>query len=348
MPEHRRRVPGAPPRKGRKQRIYADLSRAHDDVTLVVWQPDDRKRLDVLLVERLPWRSRTQVQGMIERGEVLVNGAPAHKASQRVLHNDRLLVRVPKPEDALRNEDVPLRALYEDPKLLALDKPAGVICHPVGNKRFGTLANALHARYRNDDPALDIVPRLCHRLDRETSGIILVALAPGVRKRMQWIFESKKVVKEYLAVVQGLYPVDYEIVDLPLGPRGGRIRIARGVDHEHGVPAQTVINVEQRFEPRPGDDGFTFIRASPITGRQHQIRVHALARGHPVLGDTMYGPEELGWKGFPAPPARPILARHALHAHRIQFPHPVSGEELDIRAPLPPDMAELLSFLRSR
>lgn len=337
-------------RPSRKQRTYADLSRPEKDVTLEVHLPHDRMRLDQFLKDRLAWRSRTQIQDMIDRGEVLIEGTAAHKPSQRVIHRQRIVVRVPKPEGEIDHGSIPLRGLREDPYLLALDKPAGVICHPVGNTRFGTLINALHAKYRRpESPALDIVPRLCHRLDRETSGIILVALAPGVRKRMQWIFETKRVVKEYLAIVEGLYPVDYEIVDLPIGrATGTHVRIARGIDLEGGDPSQTVVIVEERFEPRPGDGGFTLLRASPITGRQHQIRVHVTAQGHPVLGDTMYGPLRLEFQGFPAPPARPILTRHALHAHRIQLPHPITGEELDIRAPLPDDMRRLLEYLRAR
>lgn len=337
-------------RAHRKTRVYADLSKPHEDVTLEVHLPQDRMRLDVFLSERLAWRSRTKIQAMIEGGEVLVNGAAATKASQRVLHRDTVLVRVPKTAGPLGNDEVPLRPIYEDRKLLALDKPAGVVCHPVGKIRYGTLVNALHARYRRpEDPALDLVPRLCHRLDRDTSGIILVALAPGVRKRMQWIFESKKVVKEYLAIVEGVYGPDHEIIDLPIGrDLKSHLRIAQGVDLEAGLPAMTVVNVEERFPAREGDRGFTLLRASPITGRQHQIRVHVAARGHPVLGDTMYGPLGLRFPGWPAPPAVPILKRHGLHAFRIQVPHPITGDELDLRAPLPDDMAGLLDFLRRR
>ncbi len=330
-------------RKPRKSRVYADLSKPHEDVLLEVYLPDDRARLDRFLAERLRWRSRTKIQAMIEGGEVLVNGAAERKPARRVLHRDRVLVRVPPQDGPLGNDGVPIRPIHEDGTLLALDKPAGVVCHPVGKIRAGTLVNALHARYRNADPALDVVPRLCHRLDRDTSGVILVALAPGVRKRMQWIFESKRVVKEYLAVVEGEWEADYEIVDLPIGRNpNSHLRIARGVNHDDGLPATTVVNVEERFA------GFTLLRASPITGRQHQIRVHAAARGHPVLGDTMYGPHGLRWKGFPAPPETPILTRHALHAHRLQVPHPVTGDELDLRAPLPDDMRRLIEYMRKR
>ena len=335
----------------RKRRVYADLSKPHDDVVLEVYLPEDHARLDVFLAGRLEWRSRSKIRRMIEEGDVLIDGAPERKPARKVRQRQKVLVRVPKIEGPLGNDDVPVVKIYEDPYLVALDKAAGTICHPVGKIRYGTLVNALHARYRNtEDRALDIVPRLCHRLDKDTSGIILVALQPGVRKRMQWVFESKLVVKEYTAIVEGELPLDYEIVDLPIGRAKGslaHIRIARGIDHEQGDEALTVVNVEERFPPRDGDRGFTLLRASPITGRQHQIRVHLTARGHPILGDTMYGPLRLGFKQWPPPPAEPLITRQALHAHRIQFPHPVTGEELDLRAPLPEDMRRVLEFLRA-
>jgi 23S rRNA pseudouridine1911/1915/1917 synthase len=336
-----------PKKDHRKRRVYADLSRPQEDVRLVVFEPEHGERLDRFLAARLAWKSRTQAQRLVEEGDVTVNGATARKPSQRVYRRDEVLIRVPRPEEPLRHEEIPLEVVYEDPHVLALAKPAGVVCHPVGKKRYDTLVNALHARYRSADPALDIVPRLCHRLDKDTSGVLLVALAPGVRKRMQWIFESKTVVKEYLAVVEGLWERDYDEVDLPIGrARGSPIRIAQGVDLVEGLPSRTIVCVEERFAPAAEDAGFTLVRCSPVTGRQHQIRVHAAARGRPVLGDTMYGSAALGWGGFPA--GAPVIRRHALHAHRIQLPHPITGEELDLRAPLPADMRALLAHLRAR
>lgn len=335
-------------RGGRKRRVYADLSRPQGDVLLVVFEPEDGARLDRFLAERLAWKSRTQAQKLVLAGDVSVNGAPARKVSQRVFRRDEVLVRVPRPAEPLRLDEIAIDIVYEDPHILALSKAAGIVCHPVGSKRYNTLVNALHGRYRNlDVPGLDVVPRLCHRLDKDTSGLIIVALAPGVRKRMQWIFESKSVVKEYFAVVEGLWERDYDEVDLPIGrASGSHIRIAQGIDWEEGLPSRTIVCVEERFAPAQGDRGFTLVRCSPVTGRQHQIRVHVAARGHPVLGDNMYGTVEPGWGGFPA--SAPVIRRHALHAHRIQFPHPITGEELDLRAPLHADMTALLELLRKR
>lgn len=318
---------------------------------LTVFEPEDGERLDLFLAGRLPWKSRTKIQALVESGEVTLNGEVERKPSRRVRRRDEVVVRVPAPSEPIRHNEIPIEPLFEDAHLLALAKPPGLVCHPVGKKRYNTLVNALHARYRNTaDPARDRVPRLCHRLDMDTSGVLLVALAPGVRKRMQWIFESKEVVKEYLAVVEGLWERDYDEVDLPIGKPAlspvPHVRIARWVDPDGGLPSRTIACVEERFAPADRDNGFTLIRFSPVTGRQHQIRIHAAARGHPVLGDTLYGSARPGWGGFP--PGAPVIRRQALHAHRIQFPHPVTGEELDIRAPLPSDMAALLAHLRAR
>ncbi len=345
VPKKKKRRGLPPPRKGK--RPPRDLSAAHEDVLLDVREGEHGMRLDVFLAERLAWRSRTKVQDMIRDGAVTVSGAPARKPSQRVFRGDRALIRVAAPPpESVRHAEIAaaLDVVYEDAHILALDKAPGVVCHPVGKIRFNTLVNALHARYRRpDDPALDVVPRLCHRLDKDTSGLIVVALAPGVRRRMQWIFEARKVVKEYLAVVEGVWERDYEIVDLPIGPAiGSPIRMQRGVNREEGLPSRTVLCVEERFAAH------TLVRASPITGRQHQIRVHCAAVGHPVLGDRLYGPEKLAWRGFPPGASPPILDRHALHAARIQLPHPITGIELDLRAPLPADMRRLLEHLRER
>ncbi|GIW71392.1 MAG: pseudouridine synthase [Planctomycetota bacterium] len=337
----------------RKRRVYQDFSQPPADLALEVHAPQDGWRLDRFLAAQLRWRSRTAAQRLIEQGRVLRNGAPERKPARRVAAGDRIVLRVeqqppaaPEQQQQQQAAEVPLVPLYEDPLLLVLDKPAGVICHPVGGKRRGTLIEALHRRYRHPDPGRDRVPRLCHRLDKDTSGVLVVALAPGVRRRLQWLFEGHRVVKEYLALVEGLWERDYEIVELPIGPsRGGPIRIAMEVRPD-GLPARTVVCVEERFAPAPGDRGYTLVRCSPVTGRQHQIRVHLAARGHPIVGDTMYGPAGLEFAGFP--PGEPVLRRHALHAWRLQMPHPLWDEELDLRAPLPADLQAALEHLRRR
>jgi 23S rRNA pseudouridine1911/1915/1917 synthase len=334
----------------RKQRAYHDFSEPTGDLELDVYAPEDGWRVDRFLAERMSWRSRRGAQQLIAEGRVTRNGKPVRKSARKLAAGDAIVVRVMPEQDEHPDyeppEEVPLEALYEDPLLLILDKPAGVICHPVGGKRRGTLIEALHARYRSEDPGRDVVPRLGHRLDKDTSGVLVVALARGVRRKLQWIFEGHDVVKEYLALVEGVWQRDYEIVDLPLGPSiDGPIRIAMQV-RDDGMPSKTVVCVEERFRPMGGDRGYTLVRCSPITGRQHQIRVHTMAMGHPIVGDVVYGPAGKGFPGFPV--RAPVLHRQALHARRIQLPHPVWPDELDVTAPLPPDFTAALAYLRAR
>lgn len=328
--------------RARKQRPRLDqpvVSRSW-----VVDEPYGDWRLDRFVAEHVTWHSRTGIQGMIEEGRVWVDDALASKSAYRLAVG--ACVRVDAQEQAAAGEAEPLpavRVLHEDALLLVVDKPPGVVCHPVGSTQRGTLIQALHAKYRSDQQADDCVPRLCHRLDRDTSGVLVVALAAGVRAQMQGLFEGHRVVKEYLALVVGNWPRDYEVVDLPLGPtREGPIRISMEV-RDDGSRAQTVVSVERRFPRLFGDRGFTLLRCSPITGRQHQIRVHVAERGHPVVGDRMYGGDE-------AMDAAKLVSmeRQALHAQRFLSPHPVLHAELDVRAGVPDDLARALAFLGAR
>lgn len=340
-----KRARGAKPRK---EREHVDLSRPDGDVELEVYEPEIGLRIDRFLSDRLPWRSRAQVVRLIEEGRVLLNGGAVAKPAKRVAHFDRVLVRV-LPGEFEDPGAIPLEVIYEDAHLLALNKQPGLVCHPAGRVRSGTLMNALHARYRRPDrPLADIVPRLCHRLDKDTSGVILVAKSERVRRRMQWIFEEKLVAKDYLAIARGLLPRDYAEVQLPLGPAGpdARIRISMAV-REDGLPSRTIVCAEERFPlaGAPGG-GYTLARCSPVTGRQHQIRVHLAALGFAILGDSIYGDAPHGSFAFPGVD-EPLLCRQALHAHRIQLPHPVFGE-LDLTAPLPEDMRAAIAHLRAR
>lgn len=338
---------GPPPRQGREIR---DLSQPEEDVELIVYAPEDGMRIDRFLSERLWWRSRAQSVQLLADGRVQRNGAIIRKPSRRVSERDRIRVEVPEPAPATAPGDVPLEIVYQDAHLLALNKQAGLVCHPVGKIRSGTLMNALHARFRRPDvPEADIVPRLCHRLDRDTSGVILVALSERVRRRMQWIFESKVVCKEYLALCEGHWERDYDEVHLPIGRAGpeAEIRISMAV-RTGGAPSRTIVCVEERFLPGPFDGGFTLLRCSPVTGRQHQIRVHLAAKGHPIVGDSIYGSAPETGFGFLREEA-PTLGRQFLHARRIQLPHPVvPGGELDLTAPLPADLRATLAALRAR
>lgn len=329
----------------------ADLSRPSGDVVLTVFEPEDGLRIDRFLKGRLAWRSRAQSALLIRDGRVFLNGEPVTKSSKKVSERDEVRIEVPEDETFGDPAEIPLEVVYEDAHLLAVNKQPGLVCHPVGSVRHGTLINALHARHRDPDhPDRDVIPRLCHRLDRDTSGVLLVALSERVRRQMQYIFESKVVVKEYLAIARGLWERDYDEVHLPLGPAGpdAEVRISMAVDEANGAPSRTVINVVDRYPPADDDEGYTLLRCSPVTGRQHQIRVHLAARGHPILGDPIYGGAPVRGFRFPAE-GEALLRRQALHAYRIQLPHPVIEElDLDLYAPPPQDFEAAVRWLQTR
>jgi 23S rRNA pseudouridine1911/1915/1917 synthase len=307
-------------------------------------------RLDAYLRRRYPWRSREGYQRMIRRGLVLLNGE-TRKSSTSVRWRDRIRVDYGEPDDLLQDpRRIPLRVLHEDAEVLVLDKQPGVLVHPVGKARFNTITNALHARYRNlADPAKDRVPKLVHRLDKGTSGVLLVALTARARVELGRQFEDREVEKEYRALVLGDPRSDGGTVDLPIVPEAlatpGRPRMTT-LPRGEGPGARTDWAVEERF------GRFALLRFVLHTGRTHQIRVHAAALGHPLVGDDQYGdgkplhPSVAAGSDAPARGEPPLLARTALHSARLVFTHPASGERLDVRAPLPPDMAAAVEALR--
>jgi 23S rRNA pseudouridine1911/1915/1917 synthase len=231
--------------------------------------------------------------------------------------------------------------LFQDAALLVVDKPAGLPMHPSARYHSGTLVNVIRTRYGPDfraDPA--------HRLDRETSGIIVCGRTLESCQRLMRAFMDGEVHKEYLAITEGAPAEDSFEVDAPIAEGTELIRIAVRIDREVGKPARTRFQVLRRFER----DGamFALVRAFPETGRQHQIRVHLREAGFPIVGDKMYGPDEGYFDRFSKHCLEPEawdklrLPRHALHAARIRFPHPVTGTEVEFESPLPPDLREFL------
>jgi 23S rRNA pseudouridine1911/1915/1917 synthase len=323
-------MPRRPPR---------DLSLPPEECRYRVGEDDHRSRLDHFLQKHFPWRSRTVLHDFIANGRVLVAGVPRTRKSARVLEGEVVSVLVPPPPEAVRHEQLAraLDVIYEDDDLVAIAKPAGMIVHPVGKKRVNTLIQALHWRYRRGDAGAKVMPKICHRLDRETSGVVVVAKDEKARVRIQEIFEAREVEKEYAAFVRGVVLEEAGRIDRAIGPDPeGRIK-TQMTCRPDGLPSATRFQVLERFE------GVTFMRFDLETGRQHQIRVHARSIGHPVLLDPLYGDGEP--RSYPE--VDPVIERHALHARRIKFPHPRTGDALELVAPLPADMAALLERLRS-
>jgi 23S rRNA pseudouridine1911/1915/1917 synthase len=281
---------------------------------------DARLRLDQVLVRRVTdvtRMSRSRAQDWIESGAVLVDGAVALRPSVRV--REGVLVEVALPESAEprmrpQAEAGALDVIYEDEHVLALNKPAGVVVHPSYKNVSGTLLNAVlwHLRHRDD-----VRPGIVTRLDKDTSGVLLVSLTAGVHAALQ----RTEIRKEYLAIVAGVPRPPSGTIELSLGRDPDDRR--RVVVTPDGLPSVT------HYEVLSSENGLSVVRCELGTGRTHQIRVHMAARGWPVLGDPTYG----------VPDAR--LTRQALHSWRATFVHPISGAQLQITAALPSDLAGL-------
>lgn len=286
------------------------------------------QRLDRFVIETLVWKSRSRVQKLIRRGVVTVNSEPS-KPSRRVRAGDvvRLTLSpgVGVPTDY---EERQIDVVYEDRWLAVVNKPPGMLVHPVGRHVYDTLINYLHHRYHRSIEGGDgVIPRLCHRLDRDTTGLLVVGKDSYVHREVSDQFETRRVAKEYLALVAGIYPAERRAIDIPLG-EGRCLRSAL----EAGVlrPALTAVEVQQSLPEH------TLLRCSPHTGRQNQIRVHLAAVGFPIVGDIRYG-------GPPPPPGFP--PRYLLHSARVRFHHPRLKMEMEIEAPPPDDFRELVARL---
>ncbi len=300
---------------------------------LQVMAEEAGERLDRFVVAHLaPALSRAAVQRLIESGDILVNHATA-KPSYRVEEGDVVEVSMPEPAAAEPTaEAMQLDVVYEDEALAVINKPAGLVVHPAHGHAAGTLLNGLLARYPElrSWPAEEGFPGLVHRLDRDTSGLLVVARKPAVRAALRAQFKATQVHKVYLALVIGRPELELARIEAPIG-RDPQQRKRMAVLPEGGKRAMTEYRVLERL----GD--YTLLEVRPETGRTHQIRVHLAAIGYPVVGDRVYGPQR----------QRLALGRLFLHAAQLTFRHPVSGQEVTFEAPLPPELQAVLTRLRA-
>ena len=286
-------------------------------------------RLDLVLAARLD-TSRTQAATLIANGNVLVN-ARRQKASYRVERNDRIVVDIPPPPGrAIVPESIPLEIVYEDEDLLVVNKPAGMVVHPAPGNWTGTLVNALVARGGElSEEGGEDRAGIVHRLDKDTSGLLLVAKTDRAHRSLGAAIAARRVVRRYAALAWGHLDADRRTVEGPIG-RDPRDRKRMAIVST-GKPARTDFVRLARF------DAADLLRAHLHTGRTHQIRVHLASIGHPVVGDDTYGGG--GGRRLVSLPSR----RHFLHAARLAFAHPVTGAPMDLRAPLPPDLRQSLA-----
>ncbi len=289
---------------------------------------DAGKRLDQFLRERLPQYSRSRLQDWIEQGRVLVDGSAA-KRSYLVKGAERIHVQPGElPPLRATPEDLPLEVLYEDADVIAINKPAGMVVHTGAGQHSGTLVNALLHRFgKLSSVGGELRPGIVHRLDRFTSGVILIARNDAAHRNLAEQFASRQVEKIYVALVHGRLKNDQGSITTPIARDPVR-RVRMTARLAVGRQAITSYQVLKRLER------LTFLEVKIGTGRTHQIRVHLASIGHPVAGDKLYG----------APASE--LGRFFLHARQITFTSPSSGERITVSAPLPADLESYLGTLR--
>ena len=287
----------------------------------------DSERLDRFLADRNTGLSRSRLHALIAGGMVTLNGATG-RPSQRVRAGDRVTLIVPAPREAdVSPQPIPLTVVYQDAELIVVDKPAGLSVHPGPGHPDGTLVNALLARCPDIQGVGGVIrPGIVHRLDKDTSGLMVVAKTEAAHRNLSAQIKARRVDKGYLALAISVPDPPEGRIDAPISrdPRHRkRMAVVLG-----GRDSRTAYRVLERIA------GYSLLELDLETGRTHQIRVHLAYLGHPLLGDGVYGKRS------------PLLERHFLHAHRLGFQHPLSGETLELRSELPPDLAQVVEELR--
>ncbi|ODS33969.1 MAG: pseudouridine synthase [Candidatus Scalindua rubra] len=328
-----------------------------DQIQLIVKKKYHSKRIDKYLVSRLQDYSRSNIQKLIKEEAVKVNNV-AVKNSYEIKLKDVISIQLPtKDDDHITPENIPLDVIYEDEYLMVLNKSPDMVVHPARGHASGTLVNAL-AFHCNKLSSINgpLRPGIIHRLDRDTSGVILVVKDEKVHKHLALQFEERKIEKEYLAVIKGKSEMDSDKIDLPIG-KDKRDRKKMAIRHDTGKSAVSIFEVIERFF------GYTLVRVIPETGRTHQIRVHMRTIGHPIIADSEYGNSNACYIEDLMKPVKeihslaklkelcnnidePIIDRQALHAYRIKFFHPVYNKTVEFTAEMPEDMLNLITTLR--
>ncbi|MFT7484565.1 MAG: 23S rRNA pseudouridine1911/1915/1917 synthase [Candidatus Paceibacteria bacterium] len=294
------------------------------------------KRLDEILAELYPERSKAALQKLVRRGKVILDGERVLRSNVRPRRRARLRLKLEEPQPIARAAQ--LDVIFEDEDLIVINKPAGLLTH--GNeKERGTSLSDLVAERFGRLPILMGEHRagVVHRLDRETSGLIVLARTGSAMESLRLAFRERKVKKDYLALVHGRPIVDEQVLRWDLGPVAGHPDRQEVLSPGRGKSAETWVDLEEEL------GACSLLRCRPRTGRRHQVRVHLCAAGASIVGDKIYGA-----KRAPSLPAgAPSLSAHALHAQAIRLNHPGSGEEVCFEAPLRGEMEALISWLRS-
>lgn len=294
------------------------------------------ERLDRWLAEQLPDLSRSRIQKLIEQGQVQINGQVCSSRKASLHAGDRVRLHIPPAEPLdLQPEAIPLDILYEDASLLILNKPAGLVVHPAPGHSDGTLVNALLAHCENLAGIGGVQrPGIVHRLDKDTSGAIVIAKTDQAHQHLQAQFKRKTARREYLAVVYGAPDTHSGTIDAPIGRHPiDRKKMAVVPEEKGGRRAVTHWQVVERL------GNYTLMQFRLETGRTHQIRVHSASVGHPVVGDPVYGSGRSTGVNLPG---------QALHAWKLRLQHPISEDWIEVTAPQPKSFLTLLEVLRRR
>ena len=292
----------------------------------------DGMRLDTYIASKLNTLSRTMIQRLIENGEILVNGK-IKKISYKVQLGDILEINIPKPRETdIKAENIPLDIVYEDNDIIVVNKPKGMVVHPANGNLDGTLVNALMSICKDSLSGIggEIRPGIVHRLDKDTSGLLIIAKNDTAHINMSNQIKNRQVKKIYIALVRGIVGEDEATINMPIG-RSTKDRKKMAV-RKDGKEAITHFKVLKRYGK------YTLLEIKIDTGRTHQIRVHLSEIGHPVIGDMVYsnGKNEFGVEG------------QMLHAESLDFKHPITGKEIHLEAELPNYFKDILNKLENK
>jgi len=299
--------------------------------TFLVHSPDVDRRLDVFLSEKIKELTRSQLQKMIEGNRALIGEKP-RRSSYRLKEGDLIVFEYELPnEEAILPESIPLHIIFEDVHMIVIDKPSGMVVHPGAGRKQKTLVNALLYHY----PGIREIgpkerPGIVHRLDKETSGVIVVAKSKKAYTELQRQFKQRKVRKRYLGLVWGSISRQEGGISWAIG-RHGRNGKRMSIRTKKPRSAETLFEVLKRYH------GFTLLDINPVTGRTHQVRVHLAASGHPLVGDERYGRRK----------SKISCPRLFLHAYKIAFDHPQTGEKVEYFSPLPKDLETFLNKIQA-
>lgn len=317
-----------------------------EPIELIVPRDCIGRRVDIFIADHFTAYSRMHLRRVIHEGGVLVNGK-AVKSSFKVREGQTVTIHLPElPQSGPIPENIPLEVLFEDEHMAAINKPPNMVVHPARGHWKGTLTSALAYHFQNLSTVGGAArPGVVHRLDRETSGVIVIAKTNRAHFELASQFEARTTEKEYLAIVAGAPNHDRDIIDLPIGIHPfQREKMAIRAHHSTSRESRTFYEVLERF------DGFALVRVLPKTGRTHQIRVHLEHIGAPVLCDRQYGGRTEITRGEfrrQRDDSLVLLERQALHAHRLKLAHPITRETIEFHAPLPADMQLVLDELRA-